>query len=304
MKANPDWQSRPEAGTTFGIRLLMWVGKNLGRNTLRIMLYPITAYFYVTRVPERQASKKYLSRVFGRPARNREVFKHILSFARVIVDRFFFLLDRADDIPVRFVVDEQMMKTVDGSQAGIILAAHLGSFEAARILGPVLHDVNLCIVLDKMVNQKFVQLMEELRPDLYNKIIDASQDSISLGLNISNTLESGDWVGFLADRHRPGDRTVRHEFLGKPANFPTGPYIIASTFKAPIICVFCRITDSGYEVYCEVLSDKVSINRLNREAELNELVSRYVKRLEYHVRKSPYDWFNFFDFWMEADEQA
>lgn len=302
MKASSDWQSRPEAGTRFGIRLLMWVGRNLGRNTLRILLYPITTYFYITRSPERQASKKYLSRVFGRPARKREVFKHILCFARVIVDRFFFLLDRADDIPVRFVIDEQMMKMVDGSRPGIVLAAHLGSFEAARILGPVLHDVELCIVLDKMVNQKFVQLMEELRPDLYNKIIDSNQGSISLGINISNTLKSGDWVGFLADRHRPGDRTVRHEFLGQPATFPSGPYIIASTFKAPIICVFCRITDSGYEVYCEVLCHEVSINRLNREEELNKLVAKYVKRLEHHVRTSPYDWFNFFDFWAEADD--
>ena len=239
------WQQRPEAGSTTGLRVLMWIARHLGRGTLRAILLPVSAYFCLVRGPERQASFAYLSRVFGRPASWREVLRHFHEFSSVTADRFFFLAGRADEIPVRFVLDERLQTVLQQDRPGIILAAHFGSFEAARVLGPEMGGFNLHIVLDKALNERFMAIMATLEPELHRMIIDSQQDSVALGLNISDVLKAGDWVGFLADRHRAGDRTTEQNFLGSPAQFPIGPYIIASVFKTPLIGMFCRLSDDG-----------------------------------------------------------
>lgn len=291
------WQARPEAGSLTGLALLRWVAAHLGRPVLLWMLYPITAYFYFIRTPERRASRDYLSRVFKRPAREREVFKHFYAFARMTADRFFFLAGRSAEIPLTFQGGPDAQRVVDLGKAGVFLAAHLGSFEAARVIGPQLGGINLRIVLDAQQGGQFVEMMQRINPEMTRNIIDSEQGSVALGLAIGDALKAGDWVGFLADRYRPADRTVACNFLGAPAHLPLGPYLIANTFKAPIICAFCRLTDTGYDIHCEVLSEGLSVSRSNRNAALAQLAQRYAERLEFHVRAAPYSWFNFYDFW-------
>lgn len=293
------WQSRPEAGSTGGIKFLMWLAGKIGRAPLRIALYPVAFYFWLVRGPERRASHAYLNRVLGRPARTRDVLRHFTCFAQVAADRFFFFAGRGDEIPVKFVGIDDIQRIVDRDKSGIFLAAHLGSFEAARVMGPQLGGIDLRIVLDQQFSGRFLQLMAEVNPQLASSIIDSEQGSIELGLAIKDALHDGAWVGFLADRYRLGDRTLPIQFLGSTAAFPVGPYIIASTFRAPIICTFCRLVGDGYEVHCEVLSEHVELPRATRTAALEALTTQYAARLEQHVRAAPFGWFNFFDFWTD-----
>ncbi len=291
------WQQRPEAGSNSGLRFLLWVAQHLGRGFLHALLWPVCVYFVAVRRPEREASYAYLGRVFERPAKLTEVIRHFHQFAKVTADRFYFLANQTHRIPVEFVIDPKLYTLLDEGRPGIFLAAHFGSFEAARVLGPEVGGIQLRIVLDRALNERFMQIMAEVEPQLAALIIDAGQDSVALGLSIGDALRGGDWVGFLADRHRHGDRTVAQSFLNSPALFPSGPYIIANVFHAPIIGAFCRLTAKGYEVHCEVISMRTELPRRNREAAISELVADYVARLEKHVRASPYGWFNFFDFW-------
>ena len=300
--ANPDraqWQARPEAGSSSGIRFLMWLAGKVGRSPLRAALYPVALYFYAVRAPERRASRNYLRRALKRSPSEFEVFKHFVCFAHVAADRFFFFAGRGADIPIKFVGGQDAQRIVDGNQAGIFLAAHLGSFEAARVIGPELGGIDLRIVLDQKFSGRFLQLMTEINPELAEQIIDSEQDAVQLGLTIKDALKAGSWVGFLADRYRAGDRTLALPFLGAAAAFPVGPYIIASTLSAPLICTFCRLKGDGYEVHCEVLSAGVNLPRSSRAEALETLATRYVERLEHHVHASPFSWFNFFDFWAE-----
>ncbi len=303
QKHKPDaaesWQQRPEAGTTGGLRFLMWLTVRFGRTPLRAALYPVALYFFVVRGPERRASKSYLNRVLKHKATTLDVLRHFVCFAHVAADRFFFFAGLEDKIPVKFVGFEILQQLVDRGQSGIFLAAHLGSFEAARVVGPQLGGIDLRVVLDQKFSGRFLQLMTEINPELARSIIDSEQGCVELGLTIKDCLRKGAWVGFLADRHRSGDRTLAVDFLGSKASFPVGPYIIASTFKAPIFCMFCRLSGKGYEIHCEVLSEGAQLPRANRQEALEAIVGAYVKRLEHHVQAAPFGWFNFFDFWAE-----
>lgn len=280
-----------------GIRFLILLGRVVGRRGLHAALLPVTAYFYLVRSQERRYSRTFLARVLNRPVRRRDVFRHFLSFARVTADRLYFLGDRQPRIPVTFHGAETLQALVDESRGGIFLAAHMGSFEAARVVGPTLGGVDLHIVLERQVNVRIVQALEALNPDFAARIIDAGSSAVALGLSIGAVLKRGHWVGFLADRHRPGDRTVTCEFLGGPARFPVGPYIIANTFKAPVVGIFARCAGDGYEIHCEILTPRLEVARHNRQAELQGLAQQYADRLAFHARAAPFSWFNFFDFW-------
>ena len=143
-------------------------------------------------------------------------------------------------------------------------------------------------------------MLADVEPEFERLIIDAGADALALGLAIGDALRAGDWVGFLADRFRQGDRVSQQDFFGRPAWFPQGPYIIASLYKSPVIGIFCRLEGDGYEIHVEVLSKSFAPERGAREASIRALMADYVARLESHVRASPAGWFNFFDFWRDA----
>ncbi len=277
----------------------MWVGTALNRRALRALLYPTVLYFYFVRAPERRASRAFLRRALQRPVRERDVLRHFLEFARVAADRLYLLTGKADTLNVRFVGGERVRQLVDRGKPGIILTAHFGSFEASRVVGPQLAGVKLRIVLDKEVNARLINLMAELNPELVGFIIDSNQSPSALGLALASSFRGGGWVGIPGDRHRAGDRTVQCNFLGEPAAFPLGPYMMACALKAPIICLFCRVTCNGYEIHCEVLADECRIPRHERAAKLPTLAQGFASMLEAHVRKTPFAWFNFFDFWAD-----
>jgi len=52
-----------------------------------------------------------------------------------------------------------------------------------------------------------------------------------------------------------------------------------------------------YQVRFERLADFSSIPRERRQAEIDEAMRRYAAKLEALVRESPWNWFNFYDFW-------
>lgn len=293
------WKERPEAGSALALRFLIWVGTALNRRILRALLYPTVAYFYCVRVAERRASREFLRRAMNRPVREFDVLRHFVEFARVAADRLYLMMGRADLLNVRFVGGERVREVVDRGRPGIFLTAHFGSFEASRVVGPQLGGVNLRVVLDKSVNQRFLDLMAELNPDLVERIIDSNRGQSSLGVAIAASFAAGDWVGIPGDRHRPGDQTVMCTFLGAPAAFPLGPYMVACALKAPIICLFCHVDKTGYEVHCEVLAEECRILRRDRATRLPVLAQQFADMLEAHVRRTPFAWFNFFDFWAD-----
>ena len=297
MSEGTNWKERPEAGGALGIRLLMLIGTTLNRSTLRALLYPAVLYFYFVRAPERRASRAFLRRALRRPVYESDVLRHFLEFARVAADRLYLLTGKSERLQIQFVGSDQLRRVVERGKPGLFLTAHFGSFEVSRVVGPELGGINLRIVLDKKVNARFIDLMAELNPELIGRIIDSNQNASAIGLGIAASFREGDWVGILGDRHRPGDRTTPCEFLGARAAFPLGPYLVAAALKAPIICLFCHVTSSGYKVHCEVLTDECRISRSERATKLPALVQQFASMLEAHVRRTPFAWFNFFDFW-------
>ncbi len=297
------WKQRPEGGGRFALWLIGSIASRGGRALGRGCLLPITGYFVLMRGPERRASRAYLSRVFGRPARLGEVLRHIHTFAATILDRVYLLGEHLRRFDVRVHGLDVLHAQLDRGRGLLLFGSHLGSFEVLRVLARERPDVKLRVLLDKAHNPALTQLLDALNPDIAATVIDAGQDGPSIVLAIQQATDAGALVALLVDRARPGEPALPAPFLGGTAAFPVAPWLIASVLKLPVVLGFGLYRGGNrYELTFEPFDDAIAVPRAQREPALAGLVRRYAARLEHHARSAPYNWFNFYDFWGQDDD--
>jgi len=290
------WLEQRERGSLAamkgGVRLLLSVGHTFGR----LLLYPTCAYFLASSRQSRSASREYLGRVLGRPARLLDVARHYLTFAKTLHDRVYFLAGRTAEFDIEQHGLDTVERTLAKGKGCVLLGAHLGSFEVLRVLGSLecKLPVNVLLYPDNSSNADAVA--GDLCPELKQRVIPLGRPDTLL--RVHECLERGEIVGILGDRTLKSDRTVRCDFFGQPATFPQGPLLLASILKAPVI-LFFGLFQGGrrYTIHFELFTDELQIARRDRSAQLQPWIARYAARLEHYCRLAPYNWFNFYDFW-------
>ena len=297
-----DWKQRPEGGGWLAIWLIRTIARRGGRAAARLLLYPITLYFLIVRGPERRASRAYLARALPHPPRLRDVARHIHTFAATILDRVFLLGGQVQRFDIRIDGLEALHAHIDRGKGLLMFGSHLGSFEVMRVLARQRPDIQVRVLLDKAHNPAMTQLLDALNPEIARTVIDADQDGPSIVLAIKQATDEGAVVALLVDRARPGEPWIPAPLLGTDAPFPVAPWLIAAALKAPVVLAFGLYRGGNrYELAFEVFSQELTVERHNRSQHLAELVAAYARRLEHHVRRAPYNWFNFYDFWHADD---
>jgi predicted LPLAT superfamily acyltransferase len=290
------WLEQRERGSLAvmkgGVRLLLSVGHTFGR----LLLYPTCAYFLASSRQSRAASRDYLGRVLGRPARLLDIARHYLTFAKTLHDRVYFLAGRTAEFDIEQHGLDAVERTLARGKGCVLLGAHVGSFEVLRVLGSLecKVPVNVLLYPDNASNADTVA--SDLCPELKQRVIPLGRPDTLL--RVHECLERGEIVGILGDRTLKTDKTVRCDFFGQPATFPQGPLLLASILKAPVI-LFFGLFEGGrrYTIHFELFTDELQIARKDRSAQLQPWIARYAARLEHYCRRAPYNWFNFYDFW-------
>ena len=108
----PEWKKRAERSNPFMLSLLIWIALNLGRSTVKCILYPIALYFVLFAPSAKAASRDYLSRVLGHEPSWIEIWKHFYTFAQVSVDRFYFLAKKTNQFNISTHGEEILKKSV------------------------------------------------------------------------------------------------------------------------------------------------------------------------------------------------
>ena len=292
------WTERPEGGGRFAMWLLRTIGLTFGRPVARVILYPITLYFFFRRPFERRVSRQFLQRAFARPATAFEVLRHIHRFASTILDRVFLLNDRFRGFDVRMHGLDELNQSIRPDRGVLLLGSHVGSFEVLRVAAAERPDVNVRVVLDTQQTPALTRLLHAINPDIGRNVIDASRSSTDIVLALGEAMREGALMTLLADRARPHEATVVVDFFGAPAAFPVAPFVLGAVLKVPMLLCFGMYRGGNrYDLYFEMFAEQLSLPRRARKAELRNVVQRYAARLEHHVRQDPYNWFNWHDFW-------
>jgi predicted LPLAT superfamily acyltransferase len=299
-----NWRTRKERSNLFTVRMARRLTQVLPRRVGRWLLYPTALYFMVATPKARAASLQFLAIVLPQPPGLREVFKHYLYFATVVMDRAYLLRDDLHGFAIESSGEELAEAVRARGRGGFLIGAHLGSFEALRALGR-----------ERIAQPKIVMVMYEENARMINEALATlnpalQQDIIGLGkadsmIRVKHALDAGALAGILADRlleteSSAADRRIV-TFLGRPAAFPVGPFRMAALLKRPMVLMLgIYLGANRYRLVFENLYD-FSEARSNRQAAIDEALHLYVKRLEHYSRAYPFNWFNFFDIWESAN---
>lgn len=302
-----EWRTLPERSNGFMLRVMTLISLGLGRSASRVLLYGIAAYFLAFAPTARRMSRNYLYRVLelSSPAAVgwRHQFRHFLSFASAIHDRVFLLNDRFDLFDIR-VHNQQLVDQVVADGKGVFLiGAHLGSFEVLRALGRRQPGLRIAMVMYEDNARKINTAMAAINPN-------ALLDVVALGhvdsmIRVNALLDEGAVVGMLGDRSLGTDDTCPVDFLGSSAELPLGPFRMAAVLKRPVLFMTGLYRGGNrYDIHFEMLADFSALPPRGRTAAVHEAVTRYAALMAQYCRSAPYNWFNFFDFWHAAPQQA
>ncbi len=307
MSAAMAWTRGREHGGRRLVRLIVWITLRLGWRVGQVLLYPITAYFFVSLRSARAMSRLYLGRALGREATAADVWRHFFTFACVILDRICFLSNRTGRFRIRVAGHQHLIEALAAGRGCLLLGSHLGSFEVLRAFGRE-SPVPVKALMYRGTAGALSAVMEALDPAIRRDVIEiGAPDSM---LRVRESLARGEIVGILADRapdlRRPGgQRFALAEFLGAPAPFPTGPLALAAALDVPTVLFFgIRRGARDYQIVIEPFAAGMTFPPGGRQPELRRLASRYAGRLEAQCRAHPFNWFNFYDFWGQGQDVA
>ncbi len=292
------WVQLPERSNTLALWLIRTIALHIGRPAGRALLYPITLYFLLTAGEARRGSQRFLRRVLGRDPTWHEVFRHIHCFAATILDRVYFLTGQLERFEIEIHGGQLILDQAASGRGCILLGSHLGSFEALRAMGIHQRHLPIRILMNTGHNQLMTRILDVLNPTLAQGIIPVGGPETLL--KVQESVEQGNLVGVLGDRIAPGDKTVRCPFFDQVVDFPAAPMAMAALSGCPVILFFgLYLGGNRYQVHFERLTERIVLERRQRQEQLDVWVQRYVDRLEHYTRLAPYNWFNFYDYWGE-----
>ncbi len=292
------WSAQRERGGGALTAAAVTLALRGGRLASVLLVWPATLWFLLAAPAARRASRDYLSRVLGRPARLPDILRHFHSFARAVLDRVLLLGGRGAAFRIDTEGLDGVLATLRRGQGCILLGAHLGSFEVLRTVAAEA-PVPVWALMYRRNAGALTALLDRLAPCLHDRVLEIG-DTASM-IRARECVERGEIVGILADRAPPGHRMVSVPFLGAPAAFPAGPFVLASTLAAPVVLFHAvRTGPRRYAVRFEPFADRVVLRRAERAADLRAAISRYAAALERLCRAHPLQWFNFFPFWEPA----
>lgn len=290
------WTEKGERGSAWLIRLIVWLARTVGRTICRALLYPIVLYFVLTDRTARRASVEFLRAVQGRPARWRQVFAHLHSFAATLLDRVYMAAGDFD----RFELVIEGLPLLDQAlQAGrgcLVLGSHLGSFD-------------LLMLAQRAMDGRPVSVMMRVDPRSQVRRIagidDNALDLIPMGrpdsyLRAYEVLTSGGIVAVLADR-TDGAARQPARFLGRSTTLPVAPHVLAARSGASVVMCF-GLYEGGNRYRIEFVEFGLTAAQNSRGAALQPMIDRYAALLEQFARRYPLNWFNFYPYWDAAED--
>jgi predicted LPLAT superfamily acyltransferase len=276
---------------------MVWITLKLGRPTARILLGPACAYFFLCAPRARRASYGWLAKALGRPATARDVWRHFRSFGACVLDRVLLLNDRTDLFEISLHGEDTLAELRARHGGGFLFGAHLGSFEVVRAMGRALGDSRVSLVMYEENARKTNRALHAINPALAIDIIGLGRPGSMLA--VQRRLEERHLIGILADRGLDSERQMTLPFFGQPARFPIGPFRLAAILRQPIVFMAGLYRGGNqYDVRFELIEEPGEIVELTMEQRIEATMRRYVALLEQYCRSAPYNWFNFYEFWV------
>ncbi|HEX5792889.1 MAG TPA: acetyltransferase [Rheinheimera sp.] len=309
MKTNAThWAAKQENGSYQAIRLLLLLYRFGGKWVIMLCLAPVLAYFFVKDRSARTASRQFLQQVhryqgtqspfFQQPG-YWQSYQHFWQFALAALAKIDGWLGRIAQDQVVYGGSLSFEQIRQSGKGAVLIGSHLGNLEVCRALVRSKYPIRINILAHTKHAAAFNRILKESNSDVDLNLIEVTELTPAVSVMLSECTERGELVVIVGDRisTQAPERAVWADFLGKPAPFAVGPWVLASLLQCPVYLMFCMKQRHGYNLMFEPFADQLHLPRKQRQQVLTELVQRYAKVLEAVACRYPLQWFNFYDFW-------
>lgn len=288
-------------GTTYGSRWMhQWLIRMLRVIDVRILY----AFTFVCVVPPTMLINGKARNIIYRFYRDRigynpiksawMTYKNHCAFSQVVIDRFAMYAGKRFEITIDGF--DHFLDLLKGDKGFVQLSSHIGNYEIAGYsLNTEGKRFNALVFggekASVMVNRS--RLFEENNIRMIPMMPDMSHLFV-----IDQALREGEILSMPADRVFGSQKTFEIDFLGHPAKFPQGPFVLATKRRVPMLFVsVMKHRAKSYHITVERI-ESTSSDDISRDEAVYR-AKHYVKLLEDAVRKHPAQWYNYFDFWAE-----
>jgi len=301
------WANLEETGILWGMRAMLLIYRLFGRSAFRLVLHPVVSYYFLMSRAGRDASRDYLRRVgeafpeLGLRGNWWDSYRHFIAFGENLLEKIVVWLGKLDPQRIQFHNRHLLVDLLEQRKGAMLLAAHIGNLELCRALADLRGYIHLNILVHTKHAEKFNRLLGSVERRGANiELIQVTDLNPAVAIRLQDKLQNGEFLVMVGDRTPvSGGRTVSAQFLGAEADFPQGPYLLASLLQCPVYTLLSYPLEGQYHIHLEPFAESIQVphRQPQRAAMLQELAQRFASHLEYHCRRAPLQWFNFFPFW-------
>ena len=294
-----EWKGRTD-GLPWMIRSLVVVMKVLDRRAIYLVMALIVPFYMIFNHKGYKSIYRFFRDRFSYgPLKSfLKVYANHFRFGQVIVDRYAAYAGKK--FKFEFDGNELFLAMLEEPGGFVQLSSHIGNYEMVGYsqTSPI-----------KRINGLFYGGETEVMMDFRRRILSMHNvglievdGSMSHIFQMNAALDRGEIVSMTGDRMLGSSKALRCTFMGAEANFPMGPLALAVQKDVPVVAVFSMRDEWGiYKVYVRKIT---ADHGLPARASMQNMAQKFAAELELMVRRYPTQWFNFYDFWMNADGRA
>lgn len=303
------WSDMEEAGAYWGLKFLAAVYRIAGRQICVIVMLPILLFFFLAKPEKRTAIREFhelvAQRTQGKSPKFWTGLTNFVAFGGAALDKIAAWNGDIKPTDVHISGNLGSLFDLDPDHKGALLfVSHLGNVEVIRAIAGLNFTRPINVLVHTKHAQQFNKLAQRFNPKSQLCLIEVTDVNPAIALELKNKIERGEWVVIAADRPPVNDRqnVVEVPFLGKPASFAIGPYVIAHILECPVYMVACLRRAGQYDIEWEKLADRLKLPRREREVNAKIWAEKYANWLSGVAVRYPYQWYNFFNFWAKPED--
>lgn len=285
------WEGKSK-GTLLGYKIFVYSIKKIGIRTAYIVLLFVAFYYFLFAWSSNRVMYNYFRKRqnFSISRSIVGIYKNYYIFGQTLLDKATISMGFRNWFTYDFDGIEILKSLIKEKKGGILISAHVGNFEIAEyFLNDINTDINIHLVTTDLERDAIKNYMEQIRVKSTIKFIVIQKDMSHI-YQITDALSRNDLICFTGDRFFEGNKTLEENLLGGLAQFPAGPFYIASRLHVPVAFVYVmKEPNLHYHLYTR------KANFRHRDAQ--QLLKEYCASVEGILKKYPYQWFNYFDFW-------
>ncbi|MEZ5047706.1 MAG: lipid A biosynthesis acyltransferase [Chitinophagaceae bacterium] len=286
-------------GNKLGYQIFTYFLKYSGLSPTYFLLRIVTIYYiFFPGKAGRHIRYFYNQRLgFSSMKSLRYMYENFNYLGKSIIDKLAIMSGSASKYEVEHLGQKNIEQLIQQGQGGLLVSAHLGNWEGAGHLLQF-YNTKINIVMYDGEQEKIKEFLEQVKNKSFNVIF--IRDTMSHIYEINEAIQRNELICIHADRYVEGNKTIKGTLLGKEADFPIGPFVLATSFQVPVSFVFAmKKSKHVFSFY----ASKSKIYPKGREG-INTMLQDYLQAIEQKIHSYPLQWHNYFSFWDEEKKQS